>query len=407
MSANSPIESGRLFRRAGARALLISTFSLLVVLLVPAFDQPPGTLTVQHDLQVDSVPIQDPGPGDNMVFAVRRDNRYVVSLSFANGGPGEAVSYSLSNEGQLTEVPGGRTPAGREPRAIAMARNGDYAVLVNSMDDQLTVMSVGDDGILRKVSQADSGGDNPYDVAVAYDDIVVVANRDSDQITTFHIDRRGQLVGPLASEDLAPDAVPHVVVVGARGHVAVGNQAERSISLFDVDRRGRLVSLGTRNLDNMVPRTASWNGDDLFVALDAPSGEDVIRSFTVGRRRLVIQGSDTPGGLFLTDIEANEDGLFAVTIAIDPSVPPGPAAVKDQVRVYRIDGRDLTLDASVFTATFPRPPQPNFKQVSTGPGRRPDERHVIVSEFFGGWLRSLLYDRRRSPSESDDLEPVD
>ena len=349
-----------------------------------------GTLTVVHDLQVDAIPIVDPGPGDNMVFAARRDARFVVSLSFANGGPGEVVSYRLGDDGQLSG-PVSQTPGGNEPRAIAMARKGDYAVLVNSMDDKLTVMSVGDDGVLTKVSEAWSGGSNPYDVAVAFGHVVLVANRDSNDLSTFHLDRHGQLVGPLATETTGP--TPHVVVVGARGHVAVCNQTGQSLSLFEVDRRGELAFLGTRTLDGMTPRTASWNGDDLFVALDAPSGEDVIRSFTVGRRGQVTQGSDTPAGFFLTDIEANEDGLFAVTIALDTSVsPPVP---KDQVRVYRIDGRELTLDASVFTATVPQPPQPNFKQVSTGKARKHNDRHVIVSEFFGGYLRSLMYDRKR------------
>lgn len=389
----------------GVGAFLLLLLPLFVMLFSPGFGFAEGTLIVKDNLQVDLVPIEDPGPGDNMVFAVRRDARYVVSLSFANGGPGEVVSYRLSNEGQLTPVPGGRTPAGNEPRAIALARDGDYAVLVNSIDDQLTVMSVGNDGILRPVSTANSGGDNPYDVAVAFGHIVLVANRDSDELTSFHIDRRGRLVGPLATEDLAPDATPHVVVVGARGHVAVCNQTERSLSLFDVDGNGELNSLDTVALDGMVPRTASWNGDDLFVALDAPSGEDLIRSFTVSRRGQVTQGSDTPGGLFLTDLEANEDGLFVTTIAIDPSVPPGPAAVKDQVRVYRIDGRNLTLDASTFTATFPRPPQPNFKQISTGPARWPNDRHVIVSEFFGGYLRSLIYNYL--PQNNDEEEDDD
>jgi 6-phosphogluconolactonase (cycloisomerase 2 family) len=376
---------------AGVGAFLLWLLPLVVVLCAPGFGFAQSTLTVEDNLQVDPVPIEAPGPGDNMVFAVRRDARYVVSLSFSNGGEGHAVSYRLGDDGMLTPVPDGTTFAGNEPRAIALARGGDYAVLVNSMDDQLTVMSVGDDGILRPVSQSASGGDNPYDVAVAFGHIVLVANRDSNELSTFHLDRHGQLVGPLATE--ATGTTPHVVVVGARGHVAVCNQTERSLSLFNVDRRGELVFLSTIALDDMTPRTASWNGDDLFVALDAPSGEDVIRSFTVGRSGEVTQGSDTPCGLFLTDLEANEDGLFAVTIGVDRSGPT-PAA-KDEVRVYRIDGNNLSLDVSTFLPTLPQPPQPNFKQVSTGPARRPNDRHVIVSEFFGGYLRSLFYDRRR------------
>jgi 6-phosphogluconolactonase (cycloisomerase 2 family) len=320
----------------GARAFMFLFLPLLVVLFSPGFGFAQSTLAVVDNEPVDIAP-GEPGPGDNMVFSVRRNATYVVSLAFTTGQPGEIVTHRLNRDGNLTFV--GRTPAGREPRQIALARDGDYAVLVNSIDDQLTVMSAGNDGILRPVSTANSGGDNPYDVAVAFGHIVLVANRDSDELTSFHIDRRGRLVGPLASEDLAHDATPHVVVVGARGHVAVCNQNERTLSLFDVDGNGELNSLDTVALDGMVPRTASWNGDDLFVALDAPTGEDVIRSFTVSRRGQVTQGSDTPGGLFLTDLEANEDGLFAVTIAIDPSVPPGPAAVKDQVRVYRTSSR--------------------------------------------------------------------
>jgi hypothetical protein len=61
----------------------------------------------------------------------------------------------------------------------------------------------------------------------------------------------------------------------------------------------------------------------------------MIRAFMVGRMGEVTQGRDTLSGLFLTDIEANEDGVFAATIAFDTSVTP--AVAKDQIRVYRID----------------------------------------------------------------------
>jgi hypothetical protein len=48
-----------------------------------------------------------------------------------------------------------------------MARNGDYAVVVNSIANEVVVMSVGEDGVLREASRTNSGGLNPYDVAVA------------------------------------------------------------------------------------------------------------------------------------------------------------------------------------------------------------------------------------------------
>ncbi len=367
---------------AYAGACLLWLLPLCVVMSVPgnAVAQT-GTLSVADNEPVDIAP-GEPGPGDLMVFAVRRDVRYVVSLAFTTGQPGEVVSHRLHDDGQLELV--GRTPAGREPRAIAMARNGDYAVVVNSIDDEIAVMSIGDDGLLQEVTRSASGGLNPYDVAVAHDDIVVVVNRDSNQVNTFHIDRRGRLV-PLsqASTGLAP----HVVAVSRRGgKVAVCNQVERSVSIFDVDRRGRLFQLGTIPTDNMIPTTASWQGRQVFVALDrAFPEEDVIRSYHVDRRGGVTQGSDTSGGVFLTDIEANEDGLFAVTA--NRNNPADPFDDRDEVRVYQIDGTDLWLDATVQTGSFP----PSFKQVSTGPGRGSIDRHVIVSEFQSGYLRSLVY----------------
>jgi hypothetical protein len=345
-----------------------------------------STLTVADNEPVDIAP-GEPGPGDNLVFAVRRDVRYVVSLAFATGQPGEVVSHRLSDDGQLELV--GRTPAGREPRAIAMARNGDYAVVVNSIDGEIAVMSIGDDGLLQEVSRSSSGGLNPYDVAVAHDDIVVVANRGSNQVNTFHIDRRGRLA-PLSQASTG--IAPHVVSVSRRdGMVAVCNQVERSVSIFEVDRRGELSQVGTSiPTDDMVPSTATWHGRRLFVALDrAFPEEDVIRSYTVDRRGRVTQGSDTVAGVFLTDLEANRDGVFAVTA--NRNNPADPVDDRDEVRVYQIDGPGLVLDATVQTGGFP----PSFKQVSTGRARRPNDRHVIVSEFQSGFLRSLIYDSTR------------
>ncbi|MBM4259605.1 MAG: lactonase family protein [Deltaproteobacteria bacterium] len=179
------------WKRAAA-LLLLPPF---VVLFSPTviFAQT-STLTVIDNEPVDIAP-GEPGPGDNMVFSVRRNATYVVTLSFTTGQPGEFVTHILNRDGTLDLV--GRTPGGVEPRAIAMARNGDYVVVANSAANQIAVMSIGEDGVLREVSRTSSGGLNPYDVAVGFNDIVVVANRDSDQINTFHIDRRGRLT-PLA-----------------------------------------------------------------------------------------------------------------------------------------------------------------------------------------------------------------
>src|SRR5688572_6609802 len=99
-------------------------FVLLLIPLgapvVPVVLAQTSTLTVLDNEPVDIAP-GEPGPGDNMVFSVRRNGTYVVALSFTTGQPGEIVSHRLTDEGQLELI--ARTPGGSEPRAIAMARN--------------------------------------------------------------------------------------------------------------------------------------------------------------------------------------------------------------------------------------------------------------------------------------------
>jgi len=357
--------------------------ALLIGLLLPLPGQSQSTLAV-----IDSEEFTGEGPGDNMVFSVQRNARYVTALAFNTG---EAVTHRLERDGNIGEEVG-RTYIGAEPRAMAMARNRDFTVVVNSIANELVVLAIGDDGQLREVSRAPSGGLNPYDVAVGHNDIVSVVNRDSDQINTFHIDRRGRLT-PLAQAAAGID--PHVVAVSRNGFIGVANQGDRSVSLFDMNRRGELIPLGppiamsiagSNPPANMVPRTLTWRDRDLFVALDAPGiNEDLIRAFHLTMDGRLIYVGDAPAGAFLTDIDVTQDALFAVTA--NRNNLADPTDDRDEIRAYRIgEGTVLTLDASVQTPGWP----PSFKQVSAWPGAR-GTWHVIDSEFQGGWLRSLLY----------------
>jgi 6-phosphogluconolactonase (cycloisomerase 2 family) len=346
-----------------------------------------------------------PGAGD-VVPSDTRAGKFVYVSEFKEGEAGKVRTYQWQEDGSLALV--GDTPAGREPRAIAMARNGDYAVIVNSIDDQLTTMRPGPDGVLIPVETFPSGGDNPFDVAVAFNDVVLVTNRDSGDLTSMRIDRRGRLY----PADNEPAGVfPHVVSVSSRGLVtssgagalessaagedkvvlvAVANQTGQSVSLYRMNREGALTSLGDIPLGR-VPRTLSWLGTRLFVALDEPgpplpgTPEDFIRSFEIGFDGTVRQGPDTPAGYFLTDIEATKKGLFAVTVNLNGADPD-----RDEVRVYKIDDLSLTLDAAIQ----PNSAFPSFKQIATEKAEKPVDTHVFITEFQGGVLRSLIYDRK-------------
>jgi 6-phosphogluconolactonase (cycloisomerase 2 family) len=362
-----------------ARALLIAVLSLFIGLFSPASSQAQSTLTI-----IDNSPF--PGAGDvefNPVVPVSGGGRF-MTMSFDSG---EAVTYEVSRDGKFSEVE--RTPVGPEPRAFAYARGGSMAVIVNSVANEIASYRVEDDGGLTELDRVSSGGLNPYDVAVGYNDIVVVTNHGSDQLNTFHIDRRGRLT-PL---DVAiPGVDPHVVSVSSRGLVAVGNQTERSISLFELDRRGRMIPLGTQALDNMTPRTLKFLGRNLYVALDAPApNQDIIRRLRVQENGAVEHVSDTPAGAFLTDFEVTPRTLYAVTVNVNG---PGSLDDADEVRAYRIERDELILDAAVQTPGAP----PSFKQVAVGK-RRGNRRPLIVSEYQGGWIRSVIHTYDPGPDE--------
>jgi DNA-binding beta-propeller fold protein YncE len=351
------------------RALLVAFFSLASGLFSPATSQTPGGLTLADEVFVGG------GPGD-VVVADKRGVKYVVSMLFNTG---QAVTHHLAPDGTLTEV--GRTVVGPEPRAIALAHNGDFAIITNSSTNQLGVFAVGDDGLLQEVNRVLSGGLNPFDVAVARQDIVTVVNRDSGQLNTFHIDRRGE-VTPLDVE--MTGVAPHILSVSPRGFVAVGDQTEPFVRFYEVDRRGELTQISTIRLDE-TPQASAWHGNRVFVVQDPPfPQEDRIRPYSVRGNGVVVQGEGTSAGVFLTDIEANEDGLFAVTVNLND--PANPTDARDEVRFYSRDGAELTLEAAVQTGGFP----PSFKQIATARGRG-GNTHVVTTAFQSGRLRSFLW----------------
>jgi hypothetical protein len=342
-----------------------------------------GTLTMVDEENVGG------GPGDVVVVkpSPNRRGTHVVHMAF---NAGEAVAHRLEPDGRLR--PTNRSPVGPEPRAIALLHDGDVAVIVNSSENEIGVHRVGENGSFTEINRADSGGLNPYDVA-SYDDIVVVANRDSNGIQTFHVSRSGALV-PVSGA--ATGVGPHIVSVSRRFDIAVGNLTSRTLNIFKGDTAGGTTLVTTVPLD-LPPRAMAWRGRTIWVALDSPFPEDdIIRPYTLNPRGEVTQGTDTLAGPFVTDIEIRINSLYAATVNANGA---GFADDRDELRVYQI-GTDnsLQLDAALQTPGA----TPSFKQLVVGPNRL-KQRTAFLTEFQAGWLRSFLYAAGESmePDEPD------
>jgi hypothetical protein len=118
-----------------------------------------------------------------------------------------------------------------------------------------------------------------------------------------------------------------------------------------------------------------------------------IFAMRIGRRGEISQAGDIAAGVFLTDIEANEDGVFAVTANLND--PADPFDDSDEVRVYSRDGAELTLEAAVQTPGFP----PSFKQIATARGL--GGIYHVATAFQSGWLRPFIWGEDGEDQEAD------
>ncbi len=399
--------------RPGRNAGFVIFALLTIVLFLYGTALPQGgSLTL-----VDTSTLAGPGPGD---VAINRTpfGTFVSNASFVAGQPGEIVTHRLEPDGRLTFLT--RTPAGREPRQMALARGGEFLVVVNSIDNEVRALRI-KNGIPQPVEEtaayggfltgrslltgsifsagagtgtnpAPSGGEEPFDVAVAFGHIIIV-NRGSDNVCSSAIDEFGLITPGDCAET---DPTPHVVIMGARGHVAVANDVGQSINIYKWDGNTlepkSTIPLSARPRDVELTLTAQAF-PRVLIAIDTPgSGQDLIRVCSINSNGQPVGCADTPAGHFLTDIDVlpnmffappdfdpGLNMLFAATVNING---PGGADDRDEIRAYSMDATTGTLSpvGAIQTPTVP----PNFKQVAVCGDT------VVDTEFqTDGILRSI------------------
>ncbi|HUE83413.1 MAG TPA: beta-propeller fold lactonase family protein [Pyrinomonadaceae bacterium] len=371
------------------RRSVTTVFFFFLALLVTFYSQASSALAQGTLTKIDSEVV--PSPGDNMVVAVRKSGTFVVTLSRDTDS---AYTHRLESDSTLTPI--GTSPTGDGPLAVALARKGEFAVVANSLSNDLSVMTIGPTGLLQEVNRVPSGGVAPSDVGVVFDDLIIVANRgaltgEGEGVTLFEIDRNGNVrpIGDLTPTGAQPPLLtggndPHIVAVGWSGLVAVANSSSNDLTLFDVDRRGNMVLLPpiSRPVGGS-PKALAFSDNSLFVATrSAQFGavQDQIEVYHVARDGTLTLEFTTDAGYFLTDIEANEDGLFAVTWS-------SPTTGALELRAYDTDRKGgLSLNASLQL-----PNVRSFQQVFTHPGRRPVDRHVVVTQFQANAIHSVVW----------------
>lgn len=411
--------------RAGRR----QTYALLVAALVVLGGA--STLAAQGTLgNPDSENLGGRGPGD-MVVVKRGNDTYVEMLNF---DAHQIVTYRLGSDNALTEV--GRTPTCDEPRQLAVTADNRWLFVACSSENSVRAYEVlanpspanvtpgkasAASGLLQEDARFNVGG-TPYDLDIICPGLVAVAKLGSNEVALFQIDEPGNSLELIPLNSHATGIAPHVVdaacdevsfILGPSSRpdgrkafasagsaaldaavIAVANSTSNDLTILGMGRDGTLRTITSSVPVGGSPRALSFDpsGRRLFVAVrGTPPAEDQIRTYKVGPSGELTFVGTTPGGRFLTDIEATADRVFLVTINNQN---------RDEIRTYRRRGNDLILDSAITT-----PSQPNFKQITVGPSQG-NTTNVFVTEYQGGFMRALTYTRDNQVACVGDAETL-
>jgi len=431
-----PLIQSRLL--AGRRVMRLALAAVLLLLgaALPLAAQ--GT-----SRNTDSKNLGGRGPGDMAIVRLGMTT-YIFMSNFDNK---EIVTYRLEAGNTLTEV--GRTPTCDEPRQLDVTLNGRWLLVACSSEGSLRVYRVvsnlpqGSAGVtkrsalavtLESIGATRTGG-QPFAVEVGDFDWffngvpgypVTVAIRDTGTVAQFFLSdstepgfERGK-VYPLDAQ--AVRFGPHVVetirilaeatfsrspnnsksaagiksVSNDLALVAVANSESNDLTIFKLDTEGKLRLITISVPVGGSPRALAFDpsGRRLFVAVrSTPPAEDQIRTYKVSPGGELTFVGTTPGGRFLTDIEATSDRVFVVTVNNQ---------TRDEIRTYRRRGNELILDTALATPGQPGQP-PSFKQITVAPGQGP-LTNVFVTEYQAGFLRSVEYTRDNQVACAADAE---
>jgi hypothetical protein len=343
-----------------------------------------------------------PGVGDvavaEFVDSLGLSRNVALALDFTGS---RILPYRVGSNSFL--IDGAPVPSCDGPRQLAIVPGGALdnvnGIVVCSGGNEAALYGYRLGGAVNLVSRSSTGGTEPLDVAVSDDgEHALVANRGSNDVSVIALDPHTGALSPIGSVPVPGS--PDLVAVNPDGFVAVSSSTTNVITSFRRNRAlGTLSPLGSLSLNLratamvFADEIGAFNKTDevaargrlLYVGVrSATAGiQDEIRTFRVGADGALTFIGSTPAGLFLTDLAAGYDTLFAVTVS---------AAGRDEVRAYRRVGTQLVLDASIET-----PEAPSFKQIAATPAQG-NVTTLVVTAFQGGWLRSIEYTRDTVPT---------
>lgn len=258
---------------AGALGAVGLTFATVGAAVVQADDHQPGTV-----LYTMSDASATQGGNAVLAFASQPDGSFSPLGSFATEGDGSGAG--LASQG-----------------ALALAGGGRWLLAVNAGSNTVSAFRVGDDGSLRLVDAASSGGTDPISVT-AHDGLVEVLNAGSSTVSGLRLgdDALTPLTGPEDTASLSNGASsPEQISFTPDGRrVIVTEKGSNSIDTFAVSRHGALGAAVTTAATGAGPYGFAFDSHGLPIVSDA--ADNAVTSYRLDRDGTLDAISDVPNG---------------------------------------------------------------------------------------------------------------
>jgi 6-phosphogluconolactonase len=258
-----------------------------------------------------------------------------VYINDNTAGTNTIAAFDRHADGSLTPVDGSPFPAGgagagkglASQGAVQVTDNGRYLLAVDPGSNQVSVLRIKQDGSLRLVSLASSGGALPDSVTV-HGDLVYVANSGAgdSNYTGFILAHHGELIPlPGSTVTLPATAAPADVLFNQNGTKLVGTEVGPSvIDSFTVGRNGLLTAapdspLAAQGLGPFGSEFRPTNPNQLFVsnAHNVGTGTGTISAFNDAQNGTLSPIGSSPFADLQTApcwVEITPNGQFLFTV---------------------------------------------------------------------------------------------
>ena len=272
---------------------------------VQVFDQAAdGTLAVGP-----LVPTGGLGTGDSLASqgGVTRQGR---TLLVVNGGDNTVSSFVITHHGlSLRDV----EPSGGV-RPVSVTVNDDVVYVLNVGSDSISGFKLNDHGNLTPITGSthtlSTTGTGAAQVQFNHDgDALVVTEKATNKIDTFHVDGRGLVTHSTVTDSVGQ--VPYGFDIDRRDHVIVSEAATGSASSYELDH-GQLSTITGALADTQGAPCWLITSTDGRFAFTTNAASGTISSYRVARDgslSLLAAVAGTPG-TGPTDIARSSDGRF-------------------------------------------------------------------------------------------------